>query len=65
MYLRVKKRLLYRLEKKSRKGSGFVIYSYLKDSTFSAVKSVAKLLKGVNRGNTKGVPFCQKKYTKG
>ena len=29
-------------EKKSRKRSGFVIHSYFKDSTFSAVKRVAK-----------------------
>ena len=39
--------------KKLRTCSGFVIYSYLKDSAFTAVKGV------------KGAPFVNRKYTKG
>ena len=48
-------------EKKSRKRSGFVIHSYFKDSTFSAVKRVAKLYTRVSiEVIRKGYLFCQK-----
>ena len=53
--------------KKSIKRSRFVIYSYFKDSAFTAVKRDVKFLtmyvKGVpfvNRSYTKGVPFLSK-----
>ena len=48
--------------KKSRKYSCFVIYSYLKDSAFTAVKRNKVCKRGnifVNRRDTKGVPFGQ------
>ena len=53
--------------KEPRKLPGFVIYSYLKDSAFTAVKRDAKSqtrsVKGVpsvNRRSTKGYFFCRK-----
>ena len=39
---------------KKRKGSGFVIYSYLKDSAFTAVKRRAKYVKGYHL-STEGI----------
>ena len=47
--------------KKSRKRSGFVIYSYLKDSAFqfAAVERGAEFLTGY----VKGVPFVNRVYT--
>ena len=48
-------------EKKLRKRSDFVIYSYFKDNQFTAVKRVVK----VYTGYVKGVPFANRRYTKG
>jgi len=45
--------------KKSRKRSGFVIYSYLKDSAFAAVERGADFL----TRHVKGVPFVNRRYT--
>ena len=47
--------------KEPRKLSGFVIYSYLKESAFTAVKRDAKL----QTRSVKGVPFVNRRYTKG
>ena len=47
--------------KKLRTCSGFVIYSYLKDSAFTAVKRDDK----VKIRFVKGAPFVNRKYTKG
>ena len=44
---------------KSKKGSGFVVYSYLKDNTFEQLRGV-KGIPFVNRRYTKGVPFLSK-----
>ena len=46
---------------KSRKRSVFVIDSYLKDSTFTAVKRDAIF----QTRYVKGVPFVNRRYTKG
>ena len=45
----------------SRKRSNFVIDSYLKDSEFTAVKRDAKFWTRC----VKGVPFVNRRYTKG
>ena len=47
--------------KKSRRRSGFVIYSYSKDSTFTTVKRGAEFW----TTHMKGIPFVNRKYTKG
>ena len=47
--------------KEPRKLSGFVIYSYLKESAFTAVKRDAML----QTRSVKGVPFVNRRYTKG
>ena len=46
--------------KKSRKSSGFVMYSYFKDSTFTAKPGYVKRVPFVNRRYTKGAPFRSK-----
>ena len=54
-------RCILRLRKKSRKRSGFVIYSYFKDRALTVVKGDAKFLTKY----VKGVPFVSRKYVKG
>ena len=53
--------------RKSRKRSGFVVYSYIINSEFTVIKRDGKFLTGyvkgvpfVNRGYMKGVPFLSK-----
>ena len=54
--------MYFMVVKKSRKRSGFVIFSCLKDSAFTAVKRDYHLsIEGI----WKGYFFCQKFYTKG
>ena len=44
------------------KGSGFVIYSYLKDITFTAVKRDAKFQTRYAKGVTLSMAFIQDRY---
>ena len=57
----------FMIVKKSRKRSGFVIYSFFKDSAFTAIKreenALTRYVKGVafiNKRHTKGLPFLSK-----
>ena len=58
--------------KKSRKFSGFAIYSYFKDDAFTALNRDASSKLGIWKGYhlsiegiRKGYVFCQKRYVKG
>ena len=51
-------RHIFMVAKSREKRSGFVIYSYFKDSSFTAIKSDAKFYKGY----MKGVPFVNRRY---